>query len=126
MNYEIAMQWAKKLETENIPQLQGALGNARGERCCLGVLCDIAVVNKIIPAPHTEGCPCNDDGHRLSYDGEHALLPESVGHWAGMNTLDGFFYESGKIGPTVLTKLNDNGVPFHEIAAIIRDNWAVL
>lgn len=132
MNPEIKARWVEKLRSGVIPQLEGYLGNTTGARCCLGVLCDIAVEDGIIPDPCV-------DGDLLVYgDGRGnncSLLPSSVTSWAGLIVRDSFDptpedyaawladanYKGA--GTKYLTQLNDAGVSFPCIADTIERHF---
>lgn len=51
MREDIKDLWVRELRFGNISQLRAKLGDHTGARCCLGVLCDIAVEHGIIPPP---------------------------------------------------------------------------
>ena len=47
----IQEEWVKTLETTDIKQNPNYLGFTDGSRCCLGILCDLAVKHGVIPEP---------------------------------------------------------------------------
>ena len=108
MNHEIAEAWVRRLEKGDIIQTTGRLGTPRGARCCLGVLCDMAVEQGIIPKPEVFA-------NHLSYDGESGILPLAVQIWAGMQSVNGTHTEGQP-----LSVLNDEGTSFKPIAGVIR------
>jgi hypothetical protein len=121
MDPEIKAEWQRRLREDNIPQTtEGWLGFGDGQRCCLGVLCDIAVEREIIPPPirsnlsalHT-GAP--QDVLVYGDDEEASLLPKSVAEWASIPDQAGRYSINSS-----LTKDNDDGVPFSEIADTIE------
>lgn len=58
---------------------RGALGDANtNKRCCLGVGCEVAITNGL-------SVSIEEVDNLLSYDGEQALLPESVSGWFGFD-----------------------------------------
>jgi hypothetical protein len=80
--------------------------------CCLGVLCELAVQDRIIdPAAHSE------DSKSLRYDGQGAVVSTAVQAWAGI-TEDGEFVDDPYLDiRQALTSLNDDeGYTFSEIA----------
>ena len=97
MKADIAEKWVAKLRSGDIEQSHSALGRVDGTRCCLGVLCDIAVEENIIPSPsaHT-----NTRGTKLFYGLENpggGYLPAEVQKWAGMKTRSGHIYVKDSI-----------------------------
>lgn len=88
--------------------------------CCLGVLCQLAVNNRVpIDVTVEYSTVVGDDV--LAYDGVRFNLPESVIEWAGLgsdnpsvSTMDG----SG----TTLADMNDNGASFNQIALEIEEH----
>lgn len=122
-----------------------------GERfCCLGVLCEIAVERGIIkrfdqPVDCWDCEHPDDTVHKIEvhYDGSYdATLPQKVVDWAGIESVDIDYrsaddnfddYEgmgrfeseqhkrSGNVEHASLAGMNDDGVPFTEIAQFIED-----
>ncbi len=126
MKKEIAERWIDKLRNGNIPQLIGILGMVNGRRCCLGVLCDIAVEDGIIGTLNTDQSTPRDPLHpgpianKVLYGTklDDMVLPEEVIEWAEMNSNSGEIASNG----ATLAAMNDNGVPFTAIADIIEKN----
>lgn len=119
MNKEIAEKWIARLTAEDAPkQKKGSLGTTDGSRCCLGVLCDIAVEEGVIPKPATP------DTVILCYGEEITALPRRVKLWAGMRTNNGGYYHYGKIGggTRALSCDNDGGTSFKDIAVTIAQH----
>lgn len=100
--------WADALESGEYTQGQGALCK-NGEYCCLGVLIDLAIKHGV--QIRTELQPTSG---RVQYDEHYGFLPHSVAAWAGLQDSRGSFHGGS------LFDLNDSGVSFREIAAIIR------
>ncbi len=86
--------------------------------CCLGVLCDLAVQAKVIPAPIVVN---NDDwyGQVYSYNKKAEALPKAVRTWAGITSPLGDFKDANG-DSTTLASLNDGGTSFKKIANIIE------
>jgi len=144
MDARIQGLWADRLESGTVPQGHGRLGDSTGARCCLGVLCDIAVEEGVIQGG------LDDMGHmRYSGDPENGdtpdeweggVLPLAVRRWAGLDSAnpdlmltdaDGLTdYGVPATGYRTLSALNDgqerDGEPIWErqafptIASIIR------
>lgn len=130
MNPEIKSEWLEKLRSGLIPQLAGYLGNVDGARCCLGVLCDIAVDYEVIPEPLAIKIGENSDPRYLVYgntllerklrQGETSALPKVVQDWAGINSSMGKFTNTDGVEKW-LSGLNDSGYSFEKIANIIEE-----
>lgn len=104
MKPEIAKRWADALRDPKYKQGTGRL--RRGDRfCCLGVLCDISGLDIwkdhdfLIDEIGGPGC---------------VYLPRLIMEWSGIRTCH------GECGLTSLSKLNDTGKTFAEIADIIE------
>jgi hypothetical protein len=131
VNPTIKELWINALEADDAPeQGQRYLGLPTGERCCLGVLCDIAVKEGVIPEPITvdgSGEYALRYGVRTPNDNDTSIhaLPFAVRDWAGLNEInpqvlrddvnvDGYQIES-------LAEYNDGGYNFKQIANVIRE-----
>lgn len=113
MNPEIKDKWLSALRSGEYKQTDGSLKTPEGY-CCLGVLCDIAIKENKIP-----------DWELLTYgvfqtvDGEENFLPIDIQKWAGI--VDENPSIITKQGKTVtLSKINDDGKSFKEIALYIE------
>lgn len=113
MDPDIKNEWIERLRSGTIPQTINRLGRADGSRCCLGVLCDIAVEHNVITVT-TE--------HRdlPLYDDEDSVLPFRVMRWARLDTID-----EGRNGhieavDEPLSSMNDTGMTFDQIADVIE------
>lgn len=111
MNREIAEKWIETLP--KYMQTTEQLG-FKAMRCCLGVLCDMAVEAGVIPAPTIES-----NGIHV-YAGQTVTLPAPVRRWAEMASNNGTYFENG--AEYSLAVDNDDGMPFSEIAVIIREH----
>jgi hypothetical protein len=122
VNQEIKERWIKRLESGDNYQITTRLGNTEGGRCCLGVLCDIAVEDGVISAPLVK-----ENGEYLQYDGQRAVLPEKVMEWAGLEYPNGGFASDPEGHPDfmddALSFRNDSGNSFADIANIIRERF---
>lgn len=124
MNPEVKKLWIEKLETENIPQTHNRLGKLTGERCCLGVLCDIAVEQGIIPEPTPiDSWADSTLAYTDGFDTEQAILPRKVAEWANIDPRGQLNYADDGTAGHSLAALNDNGASFPKIAAIIREHF---
>lgn len=117
LNPDVKAKWVKALRSRKFKQGRMALRN--GARfCCLGVLCEVAVAEGVIPAPTR--APSGE----WVYDGENLSLPASVQDWAfrpGYSSSNPYIDSTG----FSLAELND-GEPdtfgFRKIADLIEVN----
>lgn len=143
MNKDVADRWVAALRSGNYQQGRGALASrerdtSKGELefgpdkyCCLGVLCEIALQERV-PIETVESSPGNVIGPRSdqwmrsrSYDVATDFLPPSVQSWAGMETNDGT--PTNDVGEPSLSDLNDDDhYSFSQIADFIEENWEAL
>lgn len=138
MNPEVKAKWLPALRSGDYRQTTSILNNGRGEFCCLGVLCEIAVADGVVESQATsEGCV---EYFYSSADVERSVLPNRVLEWAnlaGNNPLVTFplsevpeeFHPELQSNWTVdsagnanitLAGLNDSGIPFSVIADLIE------
>lgn len=118
---EARIALADALESGRFTQTTGMLercdrnGNVVGN-CCLGVACRLYI----------------EDGGKLhvkryddavTFDSEFSILPSKVRKWLGFADDNGKTRDSLNVS---LSNLNDNGVPFVELAKIIRDDQVAL
>lgn len=122
MKPEIRTRWVTALRGSRFEQGQGKLRNEHDEYCCLGVLCQLAAEDGIIPDALW-------DYDTWSYVGHREYLPEAVWHWAGLDRMNPFIYipdpdypdDPEEILESSLSEFNDTGHSFDEIADIIED-----
>jgi hypothetical protein len=118
MNQEIKNKWTTALRSGEYTQGTGNLRSAGDKFCCLGVLCDLAVKAEIIPVPVNIG-----QSYRYGAEGDmgHWFLPESVREWAGLDSTDPDWLRDD--GTFSLSRMNDNGKTFDEIADVIEEKF---
>jgi hypothetical protein len=120
MNPEIKDRWLRALRSGEYRQGRGRLkgtstfdGSAR--YCCLGVLCELAVQDGVIPAPE-------ETGPRSLYGSDGELtwsdLPTSVAAWAGLDDHDPAPATGRK-----LSDRNDDGWSFEDLANLIEKDF---
>lgn len=123
MNEDIRAKWVAELRSGKHTQVRGRLemldndGAAVVGRCCLGVLCRLAIDNGL--KVHTSiGFVAGPPRAFTTFDGEPSVLPDSVLLWAGMpdNNPDVYFCQP-------ISALNDEGFTFTELADIIEGKW---
>jgi hypothetical protein len=128
MKPAIRDEWAARLKSGRYPQGQHTLTMVHPDdtrkHCCLGVLCEMGVEAGVIPA----GVEVLWDGERagngkkcLAYGEEQVtgLLPAEIMAWAELDSCDPLL-EVGEATDTA-SHLNDGGMPFPEIAILIRN-----
>jgi hypothetical protein len=128
MDAKVKALWLDALRSGEYEQAKGYLKTDDGY-CCLGVLCDIAVKNKVIPDPirvtgeSMPGWPAEEPVYVFGEDKGYLTLPDSVREWAGLDEYNPMVYaekgdhseDSPEKRP--LSELNDNlGFDFNRIA----------
>jgi len=113
MKKEIADQWLAALRSGQYTQGRGALRDCKDGQeafCCLGVLCELAVL---------EG---KAERFGNSYSDCKVFLPRSVAEWSGMSQIDGSLPET--MAKPALFQLNDDkGWSFEQLAEHIEKHW---
>lgn len=143
MNKDIKAKWLNDLRSGDIEQIKSKLGDSDG-RCCLGVLCDIAVREGAIPEAYVSALDGTrwylndldelDDNGNWKYEahGEYGLLPVPVMRWAGLTEVNPHVVvpEDGKPDDSEFTEsvglsdLNDDREwTFGMIADVIDDQF---
>lgn len=129
-NKEVIQKWIEALESGEYQQTKGTLRSNLDAFCCLGVLCELAVTESVIPDP------VNHFGDWLygtdEWDRRGGSLPRSVQVWAGFEEGDPRVnsswihpdYEEDEPFKATLADLNDSaGYDFNQIAQVIRSNF---
>lgn len=113
MKKPIMKQWVMALRSGEVKQTDGFLENEQGN-CCLGVLCNLALVNGV----------CDYDYSSFGlFDDNSGRLPDSVKEWSGMDNESGFITSLNRS----LLEFNDiNRLNFREIADIIEKYYKEL
>jgi hypothetical protein len=93
VNPEVKALWLTDLRSGEFTQGKGMLRSTENEYCCLGVLCERAVREGIIPPPVLKTYYINSDNDitdRYEYgtgdDASTGTLPNAVREWAGLET----------------------------------------
>lgn len=119
MKEEIAKLWVEALRSEVFEQAKGKLKDSNGY-CCLGVLCHISELSS-----WEQDTLSNSEDY--SYLRNTQLLPEAVMVWAGMESVNGQFYnEPESRYSKQLDEMNDSGLTFNQIADEIEKHWKIL
>lgn len=139
MDVDIKTKWVKALRDRELPdgrkikQTKDVLRKPIGEDkriplCCLGVLCEIAVLEGVIPAPTFLDAyggaavwyDISEETGKYTYEDED--LPPSVVAWAGLNSSNPKVDYSAE-GETALSVINDDlDEGFDDIADLIQNN----
>lgn len=120
MNAEVKAKWIAALRSGEYRQGRSKLHIEHPNSfCCLGVLCELAIKENVIPAGKIN---YTGDGVTAYGKNEHtATLPAEVGTWAGIDS-HGTYYDPAIDRERHLTGVNDNGTSFADIASIIERN----
>lgn len=130
MNPRIAKEWTTRLRSDRTSQTQKHLGRLDGSRCCLGVLCDMAIEEGIIRSPRPFR-PNKTQRGCLVFAGARHNLPPEVREWAQMKTnfgqypgqiLPGREALYGELAQPALALDNDAGATFQELADTIEQH----
>lgn len=141
MRQDVFNEWVEALESGEYPQTRECLRNEEGY-CCLGVLSDIGISHHKVPVEWWRMQDGVYEVKKLSGSDEgHLDLPESVALWANMHIgpkvyVDDISKEVWSAlareasataieewcwcGFAALSSMNDNGVSFKTIAAVLR------
>lgn len=119
MNQDVKEKWVAALRGGEYTQTTGRLRD-RDSYCCLGVLCDLAVLDGAIDPPvlTEETCACCFPAWQ--YDESAGELPMRVQQWAGLTEGNPTVLYRGDT--ETLSTLNDlRGQNFEQIADVIED-----
>lgn len=130
LNPEVKEKWLTALRSGDFEQGKDALKNksytGTPQHCCLGVLCEIAVQEGVIPPPtQTES-----DGWFYGVDGDESWsgLPHVVAQWAGLGDPASDMWvdspredDAERKERNSLSGLNDYGYTFEQIADLIEE-----
>lgn len=129
MNTTVKALWTAALRSGEYSQAKGYLRSDEGY-CCLGVLCEVAVKNGVIPkAERIVRAFDSEPTYIYGDDRAHLTLPSEVMEWAGLteyNPLTDMDSEVGRVSDeshprkAPLSELNDSmGFDFEKIADVI-------
>jgi hypothetical protein len=119
MDKRVKALWIDALRSGEYVQGVDYLRNMYNEYCCLGVLCDLAIKDGV----DVEWAGAREDRAYMAWDrvsGERSrgALPPIVANWAGLTPWGNDV--SAPQAALDLAGMNDNGVPFLEIADAIE------
>ena len=135
-NTAVIEKWVEALESDEYEQVTGRLKRNTNSGvvgyCCLGVLCELAVKEKVIaPGQSYRLGEWGVTGERATeliyhFDGAEMSLPSHVANWAEVGTTDPVLYEKtdeGRVGHRASIWNDDYGYDFHQIAQLIRNTY---
>lgn len=126
MNPEVKALWLEALRSGRYDQGMGNLkaGDADDPAyCCLGVLCELAAIDGVIPAGQRREDALNDPAYY--FNGENEFLPAEVMTWANLDSNNGTYKENLQLwmADQCLTDHNDNGMSFTHLADLIEAHF---
>lgn len=119
MDTEVKTKWLDALRSGEYHQGAHYLrsrGGAEDNFCCLGVLCELAVAEGVIESPLMD----EEMIYQYGPGAERSYLPKEVQAWAGLPDMHGALLSSGDEPWCSLTEMNDQEIPFEEIANVIE------
>lgn len=119
MKKDIKEKWVAALRSGEYEQGHGAL-NTNDRFCCLGVLCDLAVDDGVTMAVETVWT--EEEGAEVRYDGHMDWPPNAVLAWADLDTDDPSVPDPETGTLARVSRLNDGGLSFNEIADLIEEH----
>lgn len=117
MKKSVMKKWVAALRSGEFKQVQMSL-NRDGKHCCLGVLCDLALVDGYVECDFSGPTYITLYGER----NRRGVLPEEVMKYSGIGDSIGVIRKLD----TDLASLNDSGKSFSEIADIIEKHYKEL
>jgi hypothetical protein len=116
---EVLELWLQTLEQHPERQTDGILGDGQGKFCCLGQLCDLVYdENEKSVEEDADLGSVKKFGAHLSY----IELPKEVVAFMGFSNWAGKIINPDSTKYMSLAEMNDNAVPWPEIAKFIREN----
>jgi len=119
MKKKVMKQWTKLLRSGKFKQGSGNLLH-RGKHCCLGVLCELALVEGVCDFEYNQTYNSN------RYDQQSGTLPLSVREWSGMKSDIGYLKTLGGEFPSLAALNDEGGRTFRQLANIIEKNYKKL
>ncbi len=133
MNPEVKELWVSALRSGDFSQGKNLLHKTfpndpekADEYCCLGVLCAIAVQNGVISEEDVTKHSIDEEYDYFGYADGTAFLPTPVQKWSGVESDNGEYNDNDDDGvyrPRSLVFLNDDGIPFENIANVIEEKF---
>ncbi len=133
LNPRIKKLWLESLRSGEYTQGEGRL-RRNDKHCCLGVLCELAVVEGIIEKPGLDRL--GRETYLYGLQADDSNLPKAVSYWANLSSRDGLLPVEIKTGTKIgntgritqgsigsLMTMNDSGFTFLEIADVIEEQF---
>jgi hypothetical protein len=120
MNQEIKTKWLAALRSGDYQQGTGRL-RVDDKYCCLGVLCDLHAKATNHEWEDTGIANSRPDKNTMRYLAEVNVLPYVVQVWADVNGPNPCIYSESKQRTQSLSRINDDGGTFNEIANTIEE-----
>lgn len=124
MKREIARRWVEALRSGEYAQTKGKLQRVvpgdHGEPegfCCLGVLCELAVADRVIPEARQESATGGAEYGRSLVD---EILPIEVQEWAGLSSQDPVLMPHESTSRCASYRNDNLGWTFEELADAIE------
>ena len=112
MDPVIKADWVAALRSGTYRQISGHLADEGNGRCCLGVLCDLAVEAGVVRKQRRSGPYVQYISVLNEDDNDGGVLPDAVVTWAGLPDCNPV-PDGSDLG---LSGLNDYGMSFPDIA----------
>jgi hypothetical protein len=80
-------KWVRALRSGKYKQGRGALNKNNKNFCCLGVVCEVAIKNKV-KLKKTKNWSESKKSFTVHYDNEGGVLPIKVARWLGIDELN--------------------------------------
>lgn len=134
MNTRVKQLWLGALRSGEYAQTRRTLRDGTDEGsdyfCCLGVLCDLAVKEGVLPEPRKDGTGTwvyggqfwDEGEERYDDDGTWSSLPRRVQDWADLPASDPVIWaDRNTYRNNSLAEINDSGASFDLVADLIEE-----
>ena len=120
MNPDVKALWLDALRDPARTQGKHVLKNEDGEECCLGVLCDVAVREGVIPPATLDKNCMGESAYFFGAERNYTALPEEIMKWADLS----YCFPRIDLGRGLfLSDANDrDDYTFEEIATLIEEH----
>ena len=121
MKRSLLNKWIARLEDPTTKQGKNMLLKKDGSMCCLGVLCDIVDPNGWTEMPDEDwGLLRKFFVYNKDSNSSYLELPKNLAD--ELNMFQTGYPIEGKKDSIALINMNDDGISFKEIAALLRNN----
>lgn len=119
MKAELKEQWIAELRSDNWYQIKGRLSDEDQGRCCLGVLCEISPeVERYEPQQSPYMVDLDNIGYKFP-NGEFNHMTLAADFIEAQGVLED---RTGEWASGILARMNDEGLPFNQIADWVELN----